>query len=69
MKPRNTPVFAFKEPLMQENALNKFRTVVSEVSSFVQVILNIYIATDLKFSSHSYNIMLWRIVLVAVGKY
>ena len=26
---------AFKEPLMQENGLNKFCTIASEVSSFV----------------------------------
>ena len=29
------PVLASKDPSMQENGLNKFRTVVSEVSSFV----------------------------------
>ena len=32
IKQRNKPVFAYKEPWMQENGLNKFRTV---VSSFV----------------------------------
>ena len=32
---RNKPVLASKEPWMQENGLNKFRTIVSEVTSFV----------------------------------
>ena len=31
----NMQVLASKEPRMQENGLNKFRTVVSKVSSFV----------------------------------
>ena len=29
------PVLAYKEPWMQENGLNKFRTIVCKVSSFV----------------------------------
>ena len=32
---RNNPVSAYKEPRMQENCLNKFRSIVSEVSSLV----------------------------------
>ena len=32
---RNMPVFVFKNPEMQENRLNKFSTIVSEVSFFV----------------------------------
>ena len=35
IKHRNKPVLACKEPGMQENGSNKFRTIVSEVLSFV----------------------------------
>ena len=35
IKHRNKPVLAYKKPWMQGNGLNKFRTIVSEVSSFV----------------------------------
>ena len=35
VKHRNKPVLIYKEPWMQENKLNKFRTIVSEVLSFV----------------------------------
>ena len=31
----NKPVLVYKEPYMQENGLNKFRTIVFEISSFV----------------------------------
>ena len=34
-KHRNKPVLVYKEPWMQEKGLNKFRTIVSEVSFFV----------------------------------
>ena len=35
IKHRNKPVLSNKESWMQENELNNFRTIVSEVSSFV----------------------------------
>ena len=35
IKHRNKTVLAYKEPWMQENGLNQFRTNVSEVSFFV----------------------------------
>ena len=35
IKHRNKAVLAYKEPWMQNNGLNKFRKIVSEVSSFV----------------------------------
>jgi len=35
IKHRNKPVLADKEAWMQQNGLNNFRTIVSEVSSFV----------------------------------
>ena len=35
IKHRNKPVLADKEPWMQQNGLNNFLTIVSEVSSFV----------------------------------
>ena len=34
-KNRNMLVLAYMEPWMQENELHKFRTIVSEASSFV----------------------------------
>ena len=35
IKHRNKPVLAYKDPYMQEIGLNKFRTIFSEVSSFM----------------------------------
>ena len=35
IKHTKKPVLAYKEPWMRENGLYKFRTIVSEVSSFV----------------------------------
>ena len=35
IKYKNKSFLAYKEPWMQENELNKFRTIVSEVSYFV----------------------------------
>ncbi len=40
MKHIKKPVLGYKEPWMQENGLKQYRTIVSEVSSFVQGYLN-----------------------------
>ena len=39
----NKTVFGYKEPWMQENGLNQFCTIVSEVSSFVNNPVSIYV--------------------------
>ena len=40
IKHRIRPGLAYKESWMQENGLNKLRTIVTEVSSFVGIIFN-----------------------------
>ena len=45
IKHRNKPVLVYKEPWMQENGINKFRKIVSEVSYYVQGYLYVELNT------------------------
>ena len=54
IKHRNKPILAYKETWMQESGLNKFRTIVSEVSSSMGNPVCIFIWNSLNTIYSSY---------------